>query len=69
MRILKSPQVSQDKASRAVELISKTPAEIECKEVANKYLQEAKEHLSSVRDSKYTASLSDLADRVVSRSF
>jgi len=69
MRILKSPRVSQDKASRAVELISKTPAEIECKQVANRYLQEAKEHLSSVRDSKYTASLSDLADRVVSRSF
>ena len=67
--ILKSPDVSRSKALRAVELISKTPAELACKQVASRYLEEAKEHLSSLTDSKYVASLSDLGDRVIGRAY
>ena len=69
MRILRLPRVSQVRASRGVELISRTPAEQECRQIASRYLQDAKEHLGHLQDSKYTASLSELADRVVSRSF
>ena len=67
--ILRSPDVSRGRALRAVELISKTPAELECNQVASRYLQEAKEHLSSLADSKYVASLSDLGDRVIARAY
>ncbi len=69
MNILKSARVSREMAVKAVALISKTPAELECKQVASDYLREAKDHLRAVPDSKYTASLSELADRVVTRSF
>jgi len=69
MKILNSPRVSREMAAKSIELISKTPAELECKQVAENYLREAKGHLLVVPDSKYVASLADLADRVVTRSF
>lgn len=67
--ILRSPYVSPVRANKAVRLISKTPAELECKQVASRYLQEAKEHLGSLEDSKYVVSLSDLGDRVIARAY
>jgi len=66
---LATPTVSRSRASRAVELIGKTPAELECKQIANKYLEDAKKHLNSLDGSKYVRALSDLADRVMSRTF
>ena len=67
--ILRSPRVSQDQARRAVRLIAKTPAELECRQIASRYLEEAKMQLGLVADSKYTAALSNLGNRVVSRAY
>src|SRR5215467_605645 len=62
-QILSTSTISKFKASRAIELISKTPAELECKQIANRYLEEAKGHLRILGESKYLLALSDLADR------
>ncbi len=67
--ILKSPRVSRGQAARAIHLVAKTPAELECRQIASLYLQEAKEQLSSLADSKYVVSLSELGDRIIARAY
>ena len=67
--ILRSPRVSQSQAGRARQLVEKTPAELACRQVASEYVREAKERLSTLTASKYTISLSDLADSVLARAY
>jgi geranylgeranyl pyrophosphate synthase len=55
--------------TRARSLVNKTPAERECKEIAMKYLEDAKTSLSVLKPSPFKDALSDLADQIVARSY
>lgn len=68
-RIIGSERVSNRMVTRARNLVSKTPAGKECKEIAMKYLEDAKTSLSVVKPSPFRESLSDLADQVVARTY
>ena len=66
---LRSERVSQHMVMRARRLVMETPAEKDCKEIAEKYLNEAKAHLSVLRKSVYRNGLARLSERIVSRTF
>jgi geranylgeranyl diphosphate synthase, type I len=66
---LRSEKVSQAMAMRARRLVMETPAEKDCREIAEKYLNEAKAHLAILGASSYKAGLATLADAIVSRTF
>jgi geranylgeranyl pyrophosphate synthase len=68
-RIIGSEKVSKQMVTRARRLVNKTPAERECKEIASKYLENAKTSLSVLRPSRFKDALSDLADQIVARSY
>ncbi len=67
--ILASERVSPRMKSRARALVMSTPAETVCREIGLKYLQDAKNHLNSLKDSVYKEDLALLADQIVTRSF
>ncbi len=67
--ILRSDKVSPEMVSRAKALVDETPAEADCKEIAINYLQDAKKHLAALKESVYRRELSNLADKIVARSF
>ena len=54
---------------KARSMVNKTPAERECREIAMKYLEDAKASLSVLKPSPFRDALSDLADQVVARSY
>ncbi len=68
-KIIGSETVSKRMVARARSLVNKTPAERECKEIALKYLEDAKTSLSALKPSQFKDSLSDLADQVVARTY
>jgi geranylgeranyl pyrophosphate synthase len=69
MAILGSERVSRAMALRARALVSETPAEADCREIALDYLVDAKKHLAVVKESTYRRELSNLADDIVTRSY
>jgi len=69
LAILRSEKVSQAMMMRARGLVMETPAEKDCREIAEKYLSEAKGHLSVLRKSAYRDGLATLSDAIVSRTF
>jgi geranylgeranyl diphosphate synthase, type I len=69
LSILRSERVTQAMVVRARRLIMETPAENDCREIAAKYLREAKAHLSSLRGSVYRDGLATLSEAIVSRTF
>ena len=66
---LRSENVSQAMLRRARQLVRETPAEKDCREIAGKYLQEAKAHLSVLGKSVYRDGLATLSEAIVSRTF
>lgn len=68
-RILSSEVVSPRMKSRARALVMSTPAETVCREIGLKYLEDAKNHLSSLKESVYKKDLTLLSDQIVARSF
>lgn len=68
-RILGTERVSRRMVSRARTLVNETPAERDCREIAMKYLEDAKQRLSILPESSYRDGLSKLADEVVARSY
>jgi geranylgeranyl diphosphate synthase, type I len=66
---LRSEKVSQAMAMRVRRLVMETPAENDCREIAERYLNEAKAHLAVLGASSYKAGLTMLADAIVSRTF
>ena len=69
LTILRSEKVSPAMMIRARQLVMETPAEKDCREIAEKYLNEAKAHLSLLRKSAYREGLATLSDAIVSRTF
>jgi geranylgeranyl diphosphate synthase, type I len=67
--ILRIEKMSHKTVVRARNLVNETPAETVCREIASKYLSEAKNHLLTLKKSTSTAALARLADLVVERSF
>ncbi len=67
--ILRTEKLSQRMVERARNLVNNTPAETVCREIASKYLSEAKNHLSTLRESTSRRNLARLADLIVARSF
>src|SRR6266516_2884905 len=68
-KIIGSEKVSKQMVRKARSIVNKTPAERECREVAMKYLEDAKTSLSILKPSPFKDALSDLADQVVARSY
>ncbi len=68
-KIIGSERVSKQMVTKARRLVNKTPAEEECKEIAMKYLEDAKMSLSILKASPFRDALSDLADQIVARSY
>lgn len=68
-RILRSEKVSGKLVARAVSLVQETPAERDCREIAIKYLEEAKKQLAILDESSYSHELANLADKIVARSY
>lgn len=66
---LRSEKVSHAMVMRARQLVMETPAEKDCREVAEKYLREAKAHLYVLRGSAYRDGLATLSEAIVSRTF
>ncbi len=68
-KIIGSERVSTQMLKKARSMVNKTPAERECREIAMKYLEDAKASLSVLKPSPFKDALSDLADQVVARSY
>ena len=68
-KIIGSERVSKQMVKKARDMVNKTPAEEECREIAMKYLEDAKTSLSVLRPSPFKDALSDLADQIVARSY
>jgi geranylgeranyl diphosphate synthase, type I len=68
-KILATEKASKRMVQRAIALVKDTPAERDCREIAMKYLQDAKEQLSILPSSSYRTGLLKLADEVVARSY
>jgi geranylgeranyl diphosphate synthase, type I len=66
---LRSEKVSQAMVMKARRLVMETPAEKDCREIAEKYLHEAKAHLSVLRETVYRDGLATLSEAIVSRTF
>jgi geranylgeranyl pyrophosphate synthase len=69
MKTIGSERVSKQMVTRAISVVNRTPAEKECKEIAMRYLEDAKRNLSALKPSSFRDALSDLADQVVARSY
>lgn len=66
---LRSEKVSRAMMLRTRQLVMETPAERDCREIAERYLSEAKADLSTLKSSVYRNELARLSDAVVSRTF
>ena len=69
LKTLRSEKVSLTMMTQTKRLIMGTPAEGDCREIAEKYLAQAKAHLSVLGPSVFRDGLSALSDAVVSRTF
>ena len=69
LTILRTKRVSKATMMKARQLVMETPAERDCREIAERYLTEAKAHLSVLRRSVYREGLAVLSDAIVSRTF
>ena len=69
LKTLRSEKVSQTMMAKTRRLIIATPAERDCREIAEKYLSEAKSHLSVLKRSVYRDGLATLSDAMISRTF
>jgi len=69
LNVLRSNKVTSAMVARALQLIRETPAEMDCREIAGRYLDEAKADLSVLKESEYKRGLAALAEAVVSRTF
>lgn len=69
LETLRSEKVSQTMMKRARQLIMETPAELDCREIAEKFLSQAKTHLNVLEGTVYRDGLATLSDAVVSRTF
>lgn len=69
LSILRTERVSRVLARRARMLVTQTPAEVECREIAKTYLRNAKEHLVGLKESRHRRSLELLSELIVSRKF
>ena len=67
--ILRSETVTQAMVARAKSLVNETPAESDCKDIALKYLEDAKKHLGVLKESTFKRELLKLADEIVVRSY
>ena len=68
-KIIGSERVSKQMVMMARNMVNKTPAERECREIALKYLEDAKTSLSVLKPSPFRDALCNLADQVVARSY
>ncbi|MBO0888550.1 polyprenyl synthetase family protein [Candidatus Bathyarchaeota archaeon] len=68
-KILSSEKITSNMVARATALVEETPAEADCKEIAVKFLEDAKKHLGVLKESPYKHELSGLADKIAARSF
>src|SRR6266446_3627080 len=68
-KIIGSERVSKLMVKKARNMVNKTPTEGECREIAMKYLEDARKSLSVLKPSSFREALSDLADQVVARSY
>src|SRR5438094_8083083 len=68
-RILSSERISHNMVTRARAIVSETPAETDCRQIAVKYVEEAKKHLTALKESSYRQELSRLAEEIVARSY
>jgi len=68
-KIIGSERVSEQMVKKARNMVNKTPAEGECRDIAMKYLEDAKASLSVLKPSPFKDALSDLADQIVARSY
>src|SRR5881398_123675 len=68
-RILSSERISHKMVSRARAIVSETPAETDCRQIAVRYMEEAKKHLTALKESSYRQELSRLAEEIVARSY
>ena len=68
-RILSSERISHKMVTRARAIVSETPAETDCRQIAVKYVEEAKKHLTALKESSYRQELSRLAEEIVARSY
>ena len=69
LKTLRSEKVSQTMMTKTRRLIMGTPAERDCREIAEKYLAQSKIHLSALKPSVFRDGLAALSDAVVSRTF
>ena len=69
IKIIGSERISKQMVTKAISIVNMTPSERECKEIAMRYLEDAKESLSALKPSSFRDALSDLADQVVARSY
>lgn len=69
IKIIGSERISKQMVTKAISIVNMTPAENECKEIAMRYLEDAKKSLSALKTSPFRDALSDLADQVVARSY
>jgi len=69
MKIIGSERVSKKMVTRALSIVNRTTAEKECKEIAMRYLEDAKRSLSALKPSPFRDALSGLADQIVARSY
>ena len=68
-RILSSERISHKMVTRARAIVSETPAETDCRQIAVRYMEEAKKHLTALKESSYRQELSRLAEEIVARSY
>ena len=66
---LRSEKVSQTMMKKAREMMLETPAEGDCREIAERYLSQAKAHISVLEPTVYKEGLAKLADAIVLRTF
>lgn len=69
MKIIGSERPSKQMVTRAISILNMTPANRECKEIAMRYLEDAKKSLGALKPSPSKDALSELADQVVARSY
>ena len=69
MKIIGSERPSKQMVARAISILNMTPANRECKEIAMRYLEDAKKSLAALKPSPSKDALSELADQVVARSY
>jgi geranylgeranyl diphosphate synthase, type I len=68
-KIIGTERVSKRMVAKARGIVNRTPAEKECKEIAMKYLDDAKTSLSVLKPSRFKGALCELADQIVARSY